>query len=579
MASEVKLPELGENIESGTISKILVAVGDQVEKDQAIIELETDKAVVEVPADRSGKVKEIAVKEGDELKVGQKIIVLEDGAPEKKDTGKEEKEAAIKAPEAEKGKESLQEKKSAGEKQLEAKPQKKSEEKQERPAKSTAGEVKTFQLPELGENVNNGTVTKILVSPGDSVETDQNVVELETEKAVVEIPVDFAGMVKEVFVKEGDEIKIGQKILSLSVGEETPTKVEEKPQREEKEDKTAKTAEKEQPEKKEEDKPETKEAEEMAAGKEPPRLVKREGEPAPAAPSVRRFAREIGVDINEVPGSGPSGRISVEDVKQYSKTLNTGKAASRAVLAGVEPETLPDFTKWGSVEREPMNKVREKTARHLGFAWATIPHVTQFDRADITSLEDLRRQYGKQVEKAGGKLTVTAILLKISAAALLKFPRFNASIDMENNEIIYKKYINIGIAVDTDRGLLVPVVRNVDRKNITELSVELTQLAQKARDRKLSLDELQGGNFSISNLGGIGGTSFTPVVNSPEVAVLGVSRSEMQPQYLDGTFRPRLMLPLSLSYDHRLVDGADAARFLRWVAEALENPFKILLEG
>jgi pyruvate dehydrogenase E2 component (dihydrolipoamide acetyltransferase) len=578
MAAEVKLPELGENIESGTISKVLVAVGDQVEKDQAIIELETDKAVVEVPADRSGKVTEVAVKEGDELNVGQKIIVLEDGAPEKKETSKEKKEAATDTGEVEKSEESPQEKKLAGEKQVEAKPLKKSEEKQKRPVKSTAGKVKTFQLPELGENVNTGTVTKILVSPGDSVEKDQNVVELETEKAVVEIPVDFAGIVKEVFVKEGDEIKIGQKILNLSVGEVAAPKVEEEPQPEE-EEKKAKTAEEEQVEKKEEEKPALEEAEEMASRKEHPGIIKREGEPAPAAPSVRRFAREIGIDINQVPGNGPSGRISVEDVKQYAKTVNTGKAASRAVLAGVEPETLPDFAKWGPVEREPMNKVREKTARHLGFAWATIPHVTQFDRADITGLEDMRRQYGKQVEEAGGKLTVTAILLKISAAALQKYPRFNASIDMENTEIVYKKYINIGIAVDTDRGLLVPVVRNVDRKNITELSVELTQLAQKARDRKLSLDELQGGNFSISNLGGIGGTSFTPVVNSPEVAILGVSRSEMRPLYLDGSFQPRLMLPLSLSYDHRLIDGADAARFLRWVVEALENPFKILLEG
>jgi pyruvate dehydrogenase E2 component (dihydrolipoamide acetyltransferase) len=280
-----------------------------------------------------------------------------------------------------------------------------------------------------------------------------------------------------------------------------------------------------------------------------------------------------------VPGSGPSGRISIEDVKNYSRTLNQQRSAAQTTFAGIEEETLPDFTKWGEVERQPMSKVREKTARHLSYAWATIPHVTQFDKADITELEKVRKQFSKQVENAGGKLTVTSILLKIVAAALKRFPQFNASVDMKNSEIIFKKYIHIGIAVDTDRGLLVPVVRNVDQKNIIQLSVEVSELAGKARDRKLSLEEMQGGNFSISNLGGIGGTAFTPVVNSPEVAILGISRGEMRQIFKEGEFKPCLMLPLSLSYDHRIIDGADAARFLRWVAEAIENPFKVLLEG
>jgi len=244
----------------------------------------------------------------------------------------------------------------------------------------------------------------------------------------------------------------------------------------------------------------------------------------------------------------------------------------------VEKEELPDFTRWGEVERQPMSKVREKTARHLSYAWATIPHVTQFDKADITELEQLRQRFAKPVEAAGGKLTITVILLKIIAVALKRFPQFNASVDMDRKEIIYKKYINIGVAVDTDRGLLVPVIKQVDNKNLTQLARELTELAQKARDRKLTLEEMQGGNFSISNLGGIGGTGFSPVVNSPEVAILGVSRSEMQQVFQTGEYRSRLMMPLSLSYDHRLIDGADAARFLRWVAETMEQPFRILLE-
>ncbi|MDZ7766156.1 MAG: 2-oxo acid dehydrogenase subunit E2 [Melioribacteraceae bacterium] len=228
-----------------------------------------------------------------------------------------------------------------------------------------------------------------------------------------------------------------------------------------------------------------------------------------------------------------------------------------------------------------MTNIRKKTAEHLSYAWATIPHVTQFDKADITELEKLRKQFGKKVEDAGGKLTVTAILVKIIAAALKEFPQFNCSIDMDKKEIIYKKYYSVGIAVDTDRGLLVPVIRDADKKNIVEISVELGEMAAKARDKKLSLEDMQGGNFSISNLGGIGGTYFTPIVNSPEVAILGVSRGGYEQVYQkdSGEFVPRLMLPLSLSYDHRIIDGADAIRFLRWIVEALENPFKLLLEG
>jgi pyruvate dehydrogenase E2 component (dihydrolipoamide acetyltransferase) len=240
---------------------------------------------------------------------------------------------------------------------------------------------------------------------------------------------------------------------------------------------------------------------------------------------------------------------------------------------------LPDFSKFGDIETEKMNKLRQTSARHLSYCWQTIPHVTQFDKADITNLEKLRKANGKKAEMAGGKLTMTAILVKVIEAALRKFPEFNASIDMSSQEIIYKKYYNIGIAVDTDRGLLVPVIKNADRKNIIDIAVELSEIAAKARDKKLTMDDMQGGNFSISNLGGIGGTGFTPIVNSPEVAILGVSRAEMVQKYIDGEFKPRLVMPLSLSYDHRIIDGAAAARFLRWVCEVLEEPFNVMLEG
>ncbi|HEY8534973.1 MAG TPA: 2-oxo acid dehydrogenase subunit E2, partial [Vicinamibacterales bacterium] len=292
----------------------------------------------------------------------------------------------------------------------------------------------------------------------------------------------------------------------------------------------------------------------------------------PAAPSTRRYARELGVDITEVQGTGPGGRISQDDVKAHARAL----IQSGGRIASVP---LPDFSQWGEVEVQPMRNIRRVTAERLSAAWATVPHVTQFDKADITELEKLRQKYAKKVEKAGGKLTITAIALKVVAAALKVFPQFNSAVDMKNQAIVLKKYVHIGVAVDTDRGLLVPVIRDVDRKNIVELSVELAQIAEKARAGKLQPGEMQGGGFSISNLGGIGGTYFTPIINAPEVAILGISRSVTEPVWIDGRFEPRLMMPLSLSYDHRVIDGADGIRFLRWVCEAFEQPFLLSLEG
>jgi pyruvate dehydrogenase E2 component (dihydrolipoamide acetyltransferase) len=315
----------------------------------------------------------------------------------------------------------------------------------------------------------------------------------------------------------------------------------------------------------------------------PPQLPSEPPHPpaAPAAPSVRQLAREIGVDINQVQGSGAGGRISLEDVKRYARDLHA-KPASQQFRGALPAVTLPDFTKWGAIERQPMTNVRRATAERMTQSWATIPHVTQFDRADITVLEQLRQRYDAQrAQSAGGRLTVTAIVLKVVAAALKRFPQFNASVDMTTHEIIQKTYYHIGVAVDTDRGLLVPVIRHVDQKNILALSVELTQLAERARSRKTTIEEMQGGTFTITNLGGLGGTNFTPIINAPEVAILGLARGSMEPVYNDSTgqFTPRLMLPLALSYDHRLIDGADGVRFLRWVVEALQQPFLLALEG
>ena len=301
--------------------------------------------------------------------------------------------------------------------------------------------------------------------------------------------------------------------------------------------------------------------------------------PVPAAPHVRRLARELGVDIHSVPGNGPGGRISEDDVKAYAKTLIATAATGVTAATHTRQPKLPDFSKWGKIERVSMRGVRRKTAEHMWEAWSSIPHVTQNDKADITELEQLRTRFGPKAAEAGGKMTVTAIALKVCASALKIFPQFNASIDMEQEEIVYKQFINIGVAVDTDRGLLVPVLRDVDKKNIVELAAELTQLSKKARDKKLTPSDLEGGTFTITNLGGIGGTGFSPIVNYPEVAILGLSRSSMEPVWMNGKFEPRQVLPVSLSYDHRLIDGADAARFLRWIAEAFEQPFLLSVQG
>jgi pyruvate dehydrogenase E2 component (dihydrolipoamide acetyltransferase) len=462
-----------------------------------------------------------------------------------------------------------------------------------------------FTLPELGENVASGDVLRVLVKPGDTLAKDQPVLELETDKATIEVPSSVAGQVKEVKVKVGDKVKVGQSILSVDGGDaassqppaaaapaaEVPKKAAPAPASAPSPERPApaapsaaaparaKKAEEEEDTRPVVAAPSQKVVDINRGARQAAEPAERDFPVAPASPSVRRMARELGVDIAQVAGSGPNGRISIEDVKAHTKKLVTAVAAG-ATVAGAA-EALPDFTRWGAVERQPMRAVRRKTAEHLSAAWATIPHVTQHDLADITTLEELRKNYAKPVEAAGGNLTVTAIAVKVAAAALKVFPQFNASVDLAANEIVYKKYVNIGIAVDTDRGLLVPVIRDAATKSITQISVELSQLSEKARNRKISLDEMQGGCFSISNLGGIGGTSFTPIVNAPEVAILGISRARMEPVYNKETsqFVPRLMLPLSLSYDHRQIDGADGIRFLRWVVEALEQPFLLALQG
>ena len=290
----------------------------------------------------------------------------------------------------------------------------------------------------------------------------------------------------------------------------------------------------------------------------------------PAAPSARRLARELGLNIQDVQGSGPGGRISMDDVTAFARRLLSGAGAARPSAAA---EALPDFSRWGGIERKPMSGVRRTTAHRLTQAWNTVPHVFQHDRADITGVEALRKRLSKKSEAEGrAPITITAFLMKTLAAALKKYPQMNSSVDLATDEIIYKQYVHIGVAVDTDRGLLVPVIRDVDQKDIFQIADELAQAAEKARSRKLSLDDMQGGSMTISNLGSLGGGAFTPIVNWPEVAILGVARARMEPVYSDGEFVPRFLMPLTLSYDHRVIDGADGVRILRWIVEAIEQP-------
>jgi pyruvate dehydrogenase E2 component (dihydrolipoamide acetyltransferase) len=472
-----------------------------------------------------------------------------------------------------------------------------------------------IKVPEVSEGIHQATVVAIAVAVDDEVEADQTLLEVETDKAVVAIPSPQAGRIAEIKVKEGDEVEIGAVIMLLDAeGEskdaepkrdeeagaekeaepeqEAAAEADEKP--EPKPDEEAEAEEETGPEKDEEaeageepeEEAEPAEAEEAEPEGKPDLSTRRSGDRvAPAAPSVRRMARELGVDIYQVQGSGPGGRISETDVRHFVRDtmqrITGGGPAPSAVgeFPGLHAQRpLPDFTRWGEVSREPLSRVRELTADAMSYAWSTIPMVTQYDQARISAVENYRREYNSRVEEEAG-LTLTAILVKICAAALKAFPRFNSSIDLAARELILKQSIHIGVAVDTPRGLLVPVLRDADRKGMEKLARELNAIAAKTREGKLATGDMEGGTFTISNLGGIGGRAFTPLVYAPQAAILGVSRAQMQPVWDGEKFVAELILPLALSYDHRVVDGADGARFLRWVCEAIENPLQLVMKG
>jgi pyruvate dehydrogenase E2 component (dihydrolipoamide acetyltransferase) len=513
VTTTIKLPELGENVDSGEVTKILVSQGETVTKDQALLELETDKATIEVPSPVAGTIEELHVQEGRKVKVGDALFTLEesgDGAQQKQKAQKEERSAEASGPEA-----SAQE--AAGKRARVV------------PAAVREEQTESQKRPEARP------------APAEREPPRQARAEAKPESRPPARPESEEGQRR--------EPKLAR--VEVSAEAETPTEAE-TPAVTQSGDSV------------------------IPFRAEVPEQARRPSHLAAASPAIRRFARELGVDINQVKGTGPEGRIDEEDVKTYAREI-ISRAAGGQLPAGAS-STLPDFSKWGEVERKPMSIVRRSTAAHLAQAWQNVPQVTQFDSADISELEILRSHFADAQSGGAPKITVTAIALKVAAAALQKFPQFAASIDMANLEIVYKRYLHIGVAVDTSFGLLVPVVRDVDRKSIPQLARELTELSERARAKRLGLEEMAGGVFTITNLGGIGGSGFSPIVNYPEVAILGISRLSVEPRQVNGstTFEPRKILPLSLSYDHRLIDGADGARFLRWIAEALEQPALLL---
>jgi pyruvate dehydrogenase E2 component (dihydrolipoamide acetyltransferase) len=461
-----------------------------------------------------------------------------------------------------------------------------------------------IRVPEVSDGVTEGTVISLAVAVGDQVEADQTLLEMETDKAVVAIPSPFEGKITEIRVSEGDTVAVGAVIMtgdpegaaaSEPAGEQevqaeaeprsAPTEPEAEPAEEPEAEKPAESPSTRATPPPTAD-PSQASAAPAASDAEVDLTSVREGDlVAPAAPSIRRLARELGVDIYQVQGTGPGGRISEEDIRSFVReTMQRITGGGPApVVTGEFPglhaqRPLPDFTKWGGVTQEPLSKVRAITADAMSYAWSTIPMVTQYDKAGITELEDFRQKFNRQADPEG-KLTMTAILIKVCAAALRAFPQFNSSLDLARKELIIKDYVHVGVAVDTPSGLLVPVIRDADRKGLETLAVELNEIATKTRERRISPADLEGGSFTISNLGGIGGTAFTPIVYAPQVAILGVSRAATEPVWDGENFHPGLVMPLSLTYDHRVIDGADGARFLRWICQAIEEPINLVMKG
>ncbi|MFV0454761.1 MAG: dihydrolipoyllysine-residue acetyltransferase [Pseudomonas sp.] len=543
-SQEIKVPDIGS---SGKASVIEVSVkpGDTIDAEQTLITLESDKASMEIPSPAAGVVESISVKVGDEVGTGDLILILKGAASSKP-------ASAASAP-AEKPK--------AQQPEAAAAPT------VEEPAGESVEEVR---IPDIGSS-GAANVIEVMVKAGDSVEADQSLITLESDKASMEIPAPKAGVVESLSIKIGDEAKTGDLILTLKVKGAAPAKKAEAPREEAAPQQQAVAPNK-------QGVPEAKAAATPAPAASGPSKA---GTKVHAGPAVRMTAREFGVDLADVSGTGPKGRILKEDVQAYVKSMmgkaKQAPAEGAASGAGIPPIPTVDFSRFGEVEEVAMTRLMQVGAANLHRSWLNVPHVTQFESADITELEAFRVAQKAAAEKAGVKLTVLPLLLKACAHLLKELPDFNSSLAPSGKALIRKKYVHLGFAVDTPDGLMVPVIRNVDQKSLLQLAGEAAALAEKARNKKLSADEMQGACFTISSLGHIGGTGFTPIVNAPEVAILGVSKATIQPVWDGEAFQPKLMLPLSLSYDHRVINGAAAARFTKRLSELLADIRTMLL--
>lgn len=573
---EIRVPDLGGADEVEVI-EILVSAGDSVAEEDPILTVETDKASVELPSPGAGKIVKITVKVGDKIKEGDVVGILSsdgagssDGASDDTSDGASNENSA---PEP-------------GPKTQSDDAPAKSDDSASKPApRKKSGGTRTEIVKVSGlDGFDNIPIIEINVSEGDEVDVEGALVTVESDKATMEIPSPFAGKIGKILVKEGDKISEGDDLLEMTITEDDADDADDADDGDDADDSASadsSDAGKKQP----------------AAPEQPAAASDNKAKPAdtgsvtyevPAAgskvhagPAVRKLARELGADLARVKGSGPKGRIIKDDVHGYVKDqlqqAQQGAVVPGAGTSGIPGVKLPDFSQFGEVEREGMSRMMSVTALNMHRSWLNVPHVTQFEDADISDMEDFRKSLKALGEKKGVKMTPLPFMLKACATALAELPQFNVALDMDRKEVVHKKYIHIGIAVDTPHGLMVPVIRNVDQKGLWELAAESAELAQKARDKKLKPAEMQGACFTITSLGGIGGTAFTPIVNTPEVAILGVSKAAMKPVWDGKAFQPRLMLPLSLSYDHRAVNGADAARFTLALARLMGDIRTLLL--
>ena len=545
-SQEIKVPDIGSSGKASVI-EISVKAGDTIAAEQPLITLESDKASMEIPSPAAGVVESISVKVGDEVGTGDLILILKGTASSKP--------AAASAP--------------ASQAQSPAK-EKLTEQAAEAPAETAGESVEEVRIPDIGSS-GSAKVIEVMIKAGDSVEADQSLITLESDKASMEIPAPKAGVVESLSIKVGDDAKTGDLILTLKVQGSAPAKKAESRPQEAVSQQQAVAPNK-------QGVPEAKAAATPAPAVSGPSKA---GTKVHAGPAVRMTAREYGVDLADVPATGPKGRILKEDVQAYVKNMlhkaKQAPAEGSSGGAGIPPIPAVDFSKFGEVEEVAMSRLMQIGAANLHRSWLNVPHVTQFESADITELEAFRVSQKAAAEKAGVKLTVLPLLLKACAHLLKELPDFNSSLAPSGKALIRKKYVHIGFAVDTPDGLMVPVIKNVDQKSLLQLAGEAAELAEKARSKKLSPDAMQGACFTISSLGHIGGTGFTPIVNAPEVAILGVSKATMQPVWDGKAFEPRLMLPLSLSYDHRVINGAAAARFTKRLSELLADIRTLLL--